>query len=65
MGDNRDRSGDSRVLNHIGYVPKEGLIGRAEFIFFSSESAIWKIWNWPFDLRLDRFFNKLRPTTHE
>ena len=34
MGDNRDNSLDSRV-EHVGYVPLENLIGRAEFLFFS------------------------------
>ncbi len=35
MGDNRDDSLDSRVLNEVGYIPMENLVGRAEFIFFS------------------------------
>jgi len=35
MGDNRDRSNDSRV--DVGYVPAENLIGRAEVIFFSTD----------------------------
>jgi signal peptidase I len=37
MGDNRDNSQDSRVLSAVGYVPAENLIGRAEFIFFSTD----------------------------
>jgi len=58
MGDNRDNSTDSRVLSHVGYVPYENLIGRAQMIFFSiaeGEQA-WHIWRWPFALRWDRFF---------
>lgn len=35
MGDNRDNSTDSRVLNFLGYVPLENIIGRAEIISFS------------------------------
>ncbi len=35
MGDNRDNSLDSRVLNAVGFIPLENLVGRAEFIFFS------------------------------
>ncbi len=35
MGDNRDNSRDSRFLDHVGYVPEENIIGRAELIFFS------------------------------
>jgi signal peptidase I (EC:3.4.21.89). Serine peptidase. MEROPS family S26A len=35
MGDNRDNSSDSRILNGVGYIPFENLIGRARIIFFS------------------------------
>lgn len=35
MGDNRDSSQDSRVMEQVGFVPAENLVGRAEFIFFS------------------------------
>ena len=35
MGDNRDNSTDSRVLQPGRYVPFENLIGRAQIIFFS------------------------------
>jgi signal peptidase I len=37
MGDNRDQSLDSRVQSEVGFVPAENLIGRAAFIFFSTE----------------------------
>jgi signal peptidase I len=37
MGDNRDSSLDSRVTEEVGLVPAENLIGRAWFIFFSTE----------------------------
>ena len=37
LGDNRDNSVDSRMLKQIGYVPVENMIGRAEFIAFSSK----------------------------
>ena len=33
MGDNRDRSDDSRV--NVGFVPAENLVGKARFLFFS------------------------------
>jgi signal peptidase I len=56
MGDNRDNSADSR-FPEVGYVPIQNLVGRAEFLFFSVDGAIWKIWNWPSSLRLDRFFD--------
>lgn len=35
MGDNRDNSTDSRAQFHVGYVPYENLVGRADIIFFS------------------------------
>ncbi len=37
MGDNRDSSLDSRDMEDLGFVPAENLIGRAWFIFFSTE----------------------------
>lgn len=39
MGDNRDSSLDSRATEQVGLVPAENLVGRAEFIFFSTEGA--------------------------
>ena len=39
MGDNRDSSQDSRVTEQVGFVPAENLVGRAEFIFFSTEGT--------------------------
>ncbi|MCG8359009.1 MAG: signal peptidase I [Kiloniellales bacterium] len=56
MGDNRDRSQDSRVLGQVGYVPYENLIGRAEFLFFSHDGSarFWEIWAWPGAIRFGR-----------
>ena len=34
LGDNRDCSKDSRFLTSVGYVHKDNLIGKAQFIFF-------------------------------
>lgn len=58
MGDNRDNSQDSRVPSAVGFVPAENLVGRAEFLFFSTDSsaAWWQVWRWPFAWRWDRFF---------
>jgi signal peptidase I len=58
MGDNRDNSLDSRVLNAVGFVPVENLVGRAEFIFFSVDSTApwWEVWEWPFEIRWNRLF---------
>ncbi len=56
MGDNRDQSSDSRFLNSVGFIPRENLVGRAEFIFFSVNGDVWKFWRWPETLRFGRFF---------
>ncbi len=37
MGDNRDNSSDSRFNAPIGFVPAENLIGKAQFLYFSSK----------------------------
>jgi signal peptidase I len=34
MSDNRDNATDSRVLNQVGYVPFENIVGRAAMIFY-------------------------------
>jgi len=58
MGDNRDRSADSRVLNQVGYVPFSNFIGKAEVRFFSIRNNIapWLLWEWPANVRWDRMF---------
>ncbi len=62
MGDNRDNSQDSRVLAAVGYIPAENLVGRAEFLFFSTDGSarLWEIWKWPFAIRYDRIFKGVR-----
>ncbi len=59
MGDNRDNSQDSRVLSAVGYVPAENLIGKAQFIFFSTNGSarLWEFWKWPFAIRYGRLFH--------
>lgn len=37
MGDNRDMSMDSRDQMQVGFVPEDNLVGRAGFLFFSTE----------------------------
>lgn len=46
MGDNRDHSQDSRVLEAVGYIPEKFLIGPAKAIFFSTEAKWYEIDNW-------------------
>jgi signal peptidase I len=59
MGDNRDNSQDSRILSAVGYVPAGNLIGRAEFIFFSTDGSarLSEFWAWPFAIRFGRLFH--------
>jgi signal peptidase I len=56
MGDNRDSSKDSRFLGDVGFVPKENLVGRAEFLFFSIDGDILDFWKWGRSIRFSRFF---------
>jgi len=62
MGDNRDDSTDSRALSQVGYVPAENLIGRAEFLFFSTDhrAELWEVHRWFDSLRTSRFFMKIQ-----
>ena len=62
LGDNRDCSKDSRFLTSVGYVHKNNLVGKAQFIFFSSDKSIGSVfsfWKWNKSIRLDRFFKKI------
>ncbi len=59
MGDNRDRSKDSRFLNDVGFIPRKNLIGKAEFFFFSVDGNIWEFWKWPSSIRFKRFFKSI------
>lgn len=67
MGDNRDRSLDSRVpagseFGGVGFVPLENLVGRAEIIFFSTDGSarLWQPWKWPTAIRYGRLFQEIR-----
>jgi len=62
LGDNRDCSKDSRFLTSVGYVHKDNLVGKARFIFFSSDKSlgsIFSFWKWNKSIRFDRFFKKI------
>ena len=62
LGDNRDCSKDSRYLTSVGYVHQDNLVGKAEFIFFSSDfriGSIFSFWNWHKTIRFDRFFKRI------
>ena len=62
LGDNRDCSKDSRFLTSVGYVHKDNLVGKAQFIFFSSDKSVGSIfsfWKWNKSIRFDRFLKKI------
>ncbi len=63
MGDNRDNSQDSRVQQVVGFVPFENMVGRADFIFFSTDgtASLFEFWKWPFAMRYSRFFTDIDP----
>jgi len=58
MGDNRDNSQDSRVQHLVGSVPYQNLVGKAEFLFYSTNghAALHEFWKWPWTVRYDRLF---------
>ena len=62
LGDNRDCSKDSRFLSSVGYVHKDNLVGKAQFIFFSYDKnigSIFAFWKWHKTIRLNRSFSKI------
>jgi len=62
MGDNRDNSSDSRVMSGVGFVPKENIIGKVWFIWFSVDTdfSLSKFWTLPLHIRYDRLFNAVK-----
>lgn len=62
MGDNRNNSSDSRDPMGVGYVPYDNIIGKAQFVFFSSNRSIplWDVPEWIHKFRFKRFFNRIQ-----
>ena len=63
LGDNRDCSKDSRFLSSVGYVHKDNLVGKAQFIFFSSDrskGSIFAFWKWNTSIRFNRFLKRIK-----
>ena len=63
LGDNRDCSKDSRFLTSVGYVHRDNLVGKAQFIFFSSDRKIgsfFEIWKWHKSIRFNRTFVRIK-----
>ncbi len=67
MGDNRDNSQDSRVVDHVGPVPFENIVGRADFLFFSTNgyARLIELWKWPWSIRYERLFMDIDPVRLE
>jgi len=67
MGDNRDNSQDSRVSSLVGYIPLENIVGRASFLFFSTNgyANLAEVWKWPWTVRYERLFNAIGPVRPE
>lgn len=62
MGDNRDNSSDSRAPNGgVGFIPMDNLVGRAEFLFFSTDGSaqLWEPWRWYQATRFERMFRTI------
>ena len=62
MGDNRDNSSDSRVMSGVGFVPKENIIGKVWFIWFSVDTdfSLSRFRTLPLHIRYDRLFNTIK-----
>ena len=62
MGDDRDNSADSRVLDQVGYVPLENLVGKVQFVFLSYDpsTSLFKPWTIITGLRGDRFVKPVK-----
>lgn len=61
MGDNRDNSADSRVLQQVGYVPEANILGPARWRFFSINESF-KLINpltWLDGVRWQRLIGKI------
>lgn len=60
MGDNWDDSGDSRLMEDVGFIHKDFLLAKPLFVFFSLDTRYmdpWKPWLWPmvlFSIRYKR-----------
>lgn len=73
MGDNRDASSDSRVMDDVGFVHFDTIIGKAQMLFFSTDARLFRhpdspwyafwdlnILEWIPGIRWGRFLNMIR-----
>ena len=58
MGDNRDNSVDSRVIQSVGFVKSDLLVGQAKVLFYSVDETVtwWNPLTWFGGLRTNRLF---------
>ena len=63
MGDNRDNSRDSRVMELVGFIPFRNIVGRADILFFSTDGSatLLEPWKWPMAIRYRRLFERIGP----
>lgn len=59
MGDNRDRSKDSRC--GLGLVPDLNVMGQAERVIYSIDNGVklWEFWRWLPNIRYERIWKKV------
>ena len=62
LGDNRDNSVDSRMQEHIGFVPEENLLGCAPVLYFSAAPLPKKHSDdcWFCNIRFERFWKRVQ-----
>ncbi len=55
VGDDRDKSADSRA--HVGFVPRDNLMGKVWFVWYSHNyyAFLPAVWSWGNKMRWDRF----------
>lgn len=59
MGDNRQNSLDSRDSDRLGFVPEIFFVGKAQYIFFSTDAKLWQVWRWLSGIRYSRLGMKV------
>jgi signal peptidase I len=62
MGDHRDNSQDSRDPEAVGFVPFDNIVGRAQFLFFSTDGnwALSRPWEALTAIRYSRLLGSIR-----
>lgn len=56
MGDNRHNSSDSRNMGSVGFIHKDHIFARPDFMFFSTEAKWYEPHKWLFTIRAERIF---------